>query len=167
MAFKIKQVVSIFSKVREYSKLRSEKKVIDDRMKVLSQEIKEFSLKNGEKDSKGSFYCETEDFMFGAVAKKSIKFDTNNLVKFLKNKGLTDCYSAEVVYSLNEKRIEDCINLGLLTEDDIKKFTEVKTSYSVSCISKEIPDVQQCSLHIDLPVAASTKPKNKFKRGVK
>lgn len=147
MALRVKQVVSIFSKVEEYNKLRSEKKIIEERMKILSQEIKNFSLKNGEKDSKGSFFCESEDYTFGAVAKKSVKFDTDNLVKFLKKKGLTDCYSAETVYSLNEKRIEENIECGLLTEDDIKKFTEVNTTYSVSCISKEeMPEIEQTTL---------------------
>ena len=143
------KVVNIEDYVSEYDKLRSEKKVIEERMKFLAQEIKDYSIANGEKDSKGSFYCENDSFTFGAMAKTSVKINADDFVKFLNKKGknFKDCYVAKTTYSINDDKVEEHINNGDLSKKEVESFVNVSTSYSVACLVKEeMPEIEQNKL---------------------
>ena len=156
-----KQPISLL--VSEYNILREQKKTIEDRMKVLANDIKNYALNKGEKDDKGSFYCENSDFLFGAVARKSVKIDEDKLIEYLKSNGYTSAINVKTVEEVNEGELQKLVNSGKIEDSDIDTFTKVTTSYSVCCQSKEevINTVEQK----ELPSAASEKPRNlKFRR---
>lgn len=147
-------VQSIEDKLNEYSRLREESKVIKSRMDVLSKEIKEYAEKNGVKDDKGSSYCEQGGFLFGRQAKKSINFVTDKAIEFFKSHGLKDAVKTKEY--IDETAVEQYIEEGKVSFDDLESITETKVSYAIDLKKKEdMPEVEETTVSM----AASLKPK--------
>lgn len=138
---------TISQDVTIYNRLRAEKKRIEEQLKKVSDRIKNYAKANGERDDKGSFYKNIDNFTFGAVAKKTVKVDTNALVAYLKQRGFDKAIKSEVVYSVNEALLEQYISEGRLTEEEVQQFADVNVSYSVFVSEKEeMPEVKQMSI---------------------
>lgn len=151
---------SINDKLQEYYRLREESKTIKSRMETLAKEIKEYACKNGTKDDKGSFYCDNGTFQFGQQAKKSVTFVVDKAIEFFKTNGLVN--AVKTVEVINEDAVEQYINEGKITFDDLESITQTKVTYAIDLKKKEdMPVVEETTVAI----AASKKPKLSAKRG--
>ena len=82
---------NIMEQVSEYNMLRAKSKTIKSRMDELAKNIKAHLTKNVTPDSKGSYYAEDENFVYGNMAKKSIKLNEESskfIAETLKNEAL-------------------------------------------------------------------------------
>lgn len=144
--------VPIGTLLAEYDSLRVQKKTIEDRMKVLSDQIKAYAEKNGVKDDKGSFYAEDEQYVYGKQCKKSVSFDLEKALAFFKEHGYTECI--DTVEVINEDAVEGLINTGDISFEDLESITNTKVSYAIDIKKKEeMPVVEQT----EVPLAASKK----------
>ena len=151
---------SINDKVQEYYRLREEAKTIKSRMDTLAKEIKEYATVNGVKDDKGSFYCDNGAFQFGQQAKKSVTFVFDKAIEFFKTRGLVNAIKTTEV--IDEDAVEQYINEGKITFDDLESITQTKVTYAIDLKKKEdMPVVEETTVAI----AASKKPKLSAKRG--
>lgn len=140
--------------LREYYELREQKKTIEDRMKVLAEQIKSFAETQGVKDDKGSYYAEDEQYVYGKQCKKSVSFDKDKALEFFKNRGYEDCI--DTVEVINEGAVEEHINTGDISFEDLESITNTKVSYAVDVKKKEeMPVVEQTNVTL----AASKKPR--------
>lgn len=141
--------------VAEYNELRLREKTISDRKKVLADAIKAFVLKNGTKDSKGSFYAENNSFTYGAQCKKSIKFDVEKASDFLKKIGHEECII--MTPSIDGDAVSQLVEDGAMSFDDMESITKTSVTYSIDVKQKEeMPEVQTSTV-----AAASRKPLRK------
>lgn len=153
-----KTVVSIEQKVTEYDKLRAQSKTIKSQMDKLSAQIKDSAEKLGTKDDKGSYFYETDQYIFGKVAKKSVSFSEEKAIKFFKKKGLDKCI--DIVEVINEEAVSGYVSSGDITYEELDDITQTKTTFAVDVKKKEeMPEIEQTRV----PLVASAKPKLLFK----
>ena len=146
---------TIEAMVAEYNELRVREKTIAERKKVLSEAIKNFVKENGTKDSKGSYYSENENFTYGAMCKKSIKFDTDKAVDFFESINHKECI--DYVPTVNEDAVEQLVADGVIDTAALETITKTTTTYSVDVRAKEeMPEVEVA--------AASKKPVRKIRK---
>ena len=127
----------------EYSDLSVKIKELEARKKKLSDILKNCAEAIGVVDDKGSSYIDCDTYVVGRVAKKSVKIDQEKGVNLLREKGLKKCIDRKVVYTVNEAEVEQAVSREYLTEEEVREFTSVNTSYSVSVKKKEdIPEVE-------------------------
>lgn len=149
-----KEVETIDSKLAEYDALREQAKVIKNRMDTLAKEIKDYASKHGEKDDKGSSYCDNGTFMFGQQAKKSVSFVVDKALEFFKSHGLLE--AVKTVEVIDEDAVSRYVDEGKVTYDDLESITQTKVSYAIDLKKKEeMPVVEESTVSI----AASKKPK--------
>lgn len=156
MVVKKKSIVSPLVPVEtlldRYFSLRDEKKTIEAELKKLSDEIKEAAERTGTKDDKGSYYAEAGNYVFGKIAKKSVSFDEGKALDFVRKKGFTDCIVT--IESLDEGAIENRINSGDISYEELEGITTTKVTYAVDVKKKEeMPTVEETVL----PSAAKKK----------
>lgn len=150
----------ISSLLLEYDKLRQEKKIIEDRMKKLSDKIKDYAEAHGNKDDKGSYYAENNEFIFGKQCKKSVSFNKDKALSYFKEHNYDECI--DTVEVINEKAVEDRINSGDITYEDLEDITDTKVTYAIDIKKKEeMPTVEQK----DVALAASKKPSRLVPKG--
>lgn len=151
---------TIESFVSEYNELSKKSKLIDERKKFLSDAIKNYAQSNGSKDDKGSFYCESPYFTFGAQCKKSVSLDEDKAMDFLESKGFTECI--RTVPKVDEVALEKRVSQGDITQEEFESITKTKTTYAVTVkpieTAEEMPEVQQTQ------VAASKKKPTVLRR---
>lgn len=159
-----KEGAQIASKVAEYDELRLQKKVIDERMKVLAKEIKDYSVVYGVKDDKGSYYVENDDFIFGQQCKKSVKLDNDKVIEYFKSNGLKD-YILMKEY-VPEEEVERLSSNGTIPYEDLEGLCKITSTSSIMVKMKEkvTAEVEE---HEVLPIAASKKPKLKVAKNRK
>lgn len=146
----------------EYDSLREQKKKIDERMKYLADQIKANAEKVGVKDDKGSFYAEDENYVYGKQCKKSVSFNEEKALSYFKENGFEDCITTVEV--VNEEAVEEHINTGDISYEDLESITNTKVSYAVDIKKKEgMPVVEQT----EVPLAASKKTRLVPKGGKK
>ena len=142
----------------EYSELSKQIKLLDERKKSLGDTIKCYAMDNGSKDDKGSFYCEKDNFTFGAQCKKSVSLNEDKAMEFLESKGFTECI--KMVAKVDEEALEKRCSTGDITPEELESITTSRVSYAVTVKSiGEMPEVQQTEV-----VAASRKPTRKLLR---
>ena len=142
----------IGSLLEEYYSLREQKKTIEDRMKFLADQIKANAEKVGVKDDKGSFYAEDERYVYGKQCKKSVSFDKEKTIEYLKTHGYDECI--DIVEVINEDAVEGRINTGDISFEDLEAITTTKVSYAIDIKKKEeMPEVEQT----EVKMAASKK----------
>ena len=150
MALKKKsKVTSLFTKkdaekmAEEYSEISKQIKMLQDKKTDLATKLKQVAESLGVVDDKGSSYIDGEDFIIGKVAKKSVSINQSKGVDLLEKKGLLKCVNVKTVKTVDEKAVEQAVADEELTEEDVKEFTEVSVSYSVSVKEKsEMPEVE-------------------------
>ena len=142
--FTVKDLEKIAS---EYDSISEQIKVLTERKKELSTKIKDGAEKLGVKGDKGSYYLDSDSYIMGKVASKSISIDQTKAVDFLKEKGLKKCVDRVVVETVNEEMLEKAVSSGLLSVSDVEQFTNTSVSYKVSVTKKEaMPEVEQTKL---------------------
>lgn len=150
--------LSLDDALKEYNVLRDNKKVIEERMKVLADLIKEESEKKGVKDENGSFIYENSSFIGGKQAKKSVNFNKEKALKFFKDRNLTKAYKEVVTEEIVESEVEKYIASEKITLEDLESITTTKVTYSVLVKQKEeVKDEVE-----ELPLVASKKSKGKL-----
>ena len=128
---------------KEYSDISAQIKVLEDRKKDLSAKIKEGAEQYGVKDDKGSFYLESDDFIMGKVANKTLSIKQDEAVKTLKSMGLGDVVDTVTVETVNEDKLQKAVQDKRISLDEVEKFTDVKVTYSVLVKEKEaMPEVE-------------------------
>lgn len=136
-----------FSMAHEYSLLSATIKELEAKKKALAEKLKEGSERFGVKDDKGSYYLEDDSVLIGKVAKKSFKIDNDRAVSVLKSMGLGDVVDTVTVETVNEDRLNNAVQDGRISINEVEKFTNVTTSYSVSVKEKEaVPEIEQTTL---------------------
>lgn len=133
----------------EYAELSAQIKVLDERKKELAEKIKNGAEQFGVKDDKGSYYLESDSYIMGKIAKKSVKIDQEKAVEILESMGLGDVVDEVVVRTVNEKKLEKALADKRITVKVMEQFTNVSTSYSVSVKEKEeAPEVEVSTLKV-------------------
>lgn len=161
----ITPVKSMGELVAEYDSLRAKKKAIDERMKVLAKDIKDFATLNGNKDDKGSYYVEDDKYVFGSQCKKSIKLNDEKVLNYFKAHHL-DAH-IETKEFVPEKTVEYLNNDGTISYEDLETLVDVKETYSVTVVNKEevTAEVQEHTVQkAEMPIAASKKPVPKLRK---
>lgn len=139
----------------EYFALRKMKSDTEKRMKEVANSLKEFAMSNGVKDSNGSAYYETEKFVFGSQAKKSVKLNEEKAKDYLLALGLYEKVVETKEY-INEDKLEQLMMNGEILPEDLEAMVDIKTSYAIDIkekkeeVEEEMPTVE---------VANSVKPK--------
>ena len=132
---------------KEYDEIIAQLKVLNDRKKVLSDLIKEGAEKFGVKDDKGSFYFESDEFVLGKVAKKTMRLNQEKARETLEAMGLGDTIDEVTTYVVNEDRLSQAVADKRITIKEVESFTDIKVDYSVSIKAKaEMPEVEQSTL---------------------
>lgn len=133
--------LAIERKVAEYDRLREEKKIIEERISSLSSEIKSYAESFGSADSSGSYYCDSEKFIYGSTAKRTAKLNAEKAMTFLKMKGYKD--AIKTVEVIDEDVVEQLYNEGKITNKEMDSILEIKETRSISVKKKEeAPEVQ-------------------------
>lgn len=159
----VKQIVpdkkTILEMVSEYQELKKREKALSERKKLLSDSIKAYAEQNGTKDSNGSFYSESDKFIFGSQCRKSVSLDEVKAVKMFNAKGFDDCIELKPV--INEKAVETRLANGDITPEEIESISNVKITMAIDVREKEeAVTIQQATATI----AAQKKPKLKPKK---
>lgn len=139
--------------VEEYDNLRKQESIIVARKKVLADKIKKESKKFGVKDEQGNYYADSNEYIFGSQARKSVSFDNDKAIAFFKENGYKDCYRIVKKEELDEEAIEARFNDGDITLEDLEEITNTKVTYAIDIRKKEeVVDIVQQS-----NIAASNK----------
>ena len=159
----VTKIQTIDNQVEEYDKLRVQKKQIEDRMKVLADEIKSYASLNGTKDDKGSYYAENEKYNFGSQCKKSIKLNEDRVLKYFKaDKNLASHIQTKEYVS--EDTVEALSADGTISYEDLEALCDTKVTYSISVVKKEEVTAEVEEKTVAMPIAASKKPKLRPKK---
>ena len=137
----------ILAMASEYDEVSAKIKELESRKKVLADKIKEGSEKYGVKNDKGSYYLEDDNYIVGKVARKTFKIDQDKAISVLRNKGLGDIVDVVTVETVNEDKLNNAVQEGRISINEVEDFTNVSVSYSVSVAHKEeMPEVEQSIL---------------------
>lgn len=147
---------TIMEQVAEYNLLRAKSKTIKSRMDALAKSIKEHLTKNVTPDSKGNYYAENEDFIYGNMAKKSIKLNEERAKVFLQERNLLEQVS-DVKIVINEDKLEQLLADGTITMEEFETLVDTKVSYSI-----DIKEKKKDEEPVEVQVASSTKPKRRL-----
>ena len=146
----------IRDKVQEYNELRNQAKLIKTRMDSLAKEIKLYLSNTVTPDSKGSYYEENDDFVYGSQAKKSIKINEDRATALFKKMGVLDKV-VDIKTVINEDKVSKLVESGELTVEELEQVLDTKVTYSI--------DIKEKTKSEDMPVvdkASSTKPKRRI-----
>lgn len=130
MALKVKKSIPVKEYIREYVRLREEKKRIDSRLSQISKVLKQYAEDKGQKDDKGSYYFERDGYSVGKQARKTITFDTEKAVKFFRKRGYPECIVTREEIDMDA--VNELFSEGEITEEDLEKITNTNISYSIS-----------------------------------
>lgn len=136
-----------FKMAAEYADLSAQIKVLEDRKKLLSGQIKDGCEKFGVADDRGSHFMENDTFVLGRVCKKSVTLDQDTAVQTLERMGLGECVDVVTVKTVNEGKLESAVSQGRISLNEVEEFSKVSMSFSVSVKKKEdAPEVEQTTL---------------------
>ena len=152
----------IYEFVQEYTDLSKQEKAIKKRKDELAKYIKEHAQQNGVKDSNGSSYMSNDRFVFGSQARKSIKLNQDRAKEFLLSQGLYE-QVVEVKESINEDKVEQLLQQGLITTDDLEAIVDAKVTYAIDVKEKEVEQTPEEMPEVQV-IERSTKKIRKFKR---
>ena len=137
--------------VAEYNMLRAKSKTIKSRMDELAKNIKAHLTKNVTPDSKGSYYAEDDNFVYGNMAKKSMKLNEERAKVFLQERNLLE-QASEVKIVIKEDKLEQLIANGDITLEEFETLVDTKVTYSI-----DIKEKQKEEEPVEVEVASSTK----------
>lgn len=148
---------------QEYFDLRKMKAETEKRMKEVATILKEYATTNGVHDSNGSAYCETDNYIFGSQAKKSVKLNEAKAKDYLLALGLYEKVVETKEY-INEDKLEQLISTGDLAPEDIESMVDVKVTYAIDI--KEIQKEEEEEMP-EVQVSNSKKPVKKLPKKLK
>lgn len=128
--------LSISQIVREYNQLLKQEAFIKKRKEELAKYIKEYSMKHGVKNDKGSYYIDDGEFYFGSQARKTVKINEEKAREFLGMKGLLEKVIT-IKEVIDETKIEELVNSGELSVEDIENIVDVKITYAIDVKEKK------------------------------
>lgn len=143
---------NIKEKVQEYNVLRDRAKTIKSRMDALAKDIKMYLTNSVSPDSKGSYYAEDEQFIYGSMAKKSVKLNEDKAKVFLQERNLLEQVS-EVKIVINEDKLSKLVEDGTISQEELEELVDIKTTYSIDIKEKKVEEEP-----VEVQVASSTKP---------
>lgn len=143
---------TIMEKVAEYNLLRAKTKTIKTRMDELAKDIKGYLTSNVTPDSKGSYYTEDDNFVYGNMAKKSIKLNEERAKVFLQERNLLE-QASEVKVVIKEDKLEKLIADGTITMEEFETLVDTKVTYSIDVKEKKKEEEP-----VEVQVVNSTKP---------
>ena len=114
----------------ELEKLRSRKKDMDKREKILKADLGIILEGEGVKDSKGTFKLLVGNILAQKQARKSVKLNPEKSEKFFKSIGIWE----EVIETkeiLNESYVEQALTNEKFTMEELEAITDVKTTYAI------------------------------------
>lgn len=133
----------------QYADVSAQIKALEETKKSLADKIKQGAEMLGVKDDKGSYYLESDGYIMGKVASKSMKIDQSKAVEALESKGLTECVKTVTLKTVDEQKLEQAVMNGQITLDEVEDFTEINIGYKVSVVKKEeLPVVEQSTLAV-------------------
>lgn len=147
--------------VREYVSCREQKKALEERMKTLSEEIKNYAMSNAKKNDKGSYYLQDDTYTYGMSNRKSVKLDTDKALDFVKKNGFNNAII--VREEIDEDVISALVASGDITPEELEALTTVKETMSVYVgknedVSAEImPEVQQKEVKKSISTSGGSK----------
>ncbi len=144
--------------VNQYDSISQQVKLLTARKSELATAIKEYAMKHGTQDDKGSFNCENDGYFFGQTAKSSVVLK-ENAIETLRDWGFGDCVVS--VPQVDEKLVERYHNDGTLTDENIREIYEVKAGTPSVYVKKkeEMLVIEQTGAKLSR--AASRKGKGK------
>ncbi len=128
--------MNIKDKVKEYDILRLQAKTIKSRMDSLSKEIKKYLTENVPVNAKGSYYSEDDDYVYGNVARKSIKINEDKAKQFFQERNLLEEVT-DVKVVVNEDKVAKLLQDEVITQEDLESIVDVKVTYSIDVKAKE------------------------------
>lgn len=143
---------TIMEKVAEYNLLRAKSKTIKSRMDSLAKDIKEHLTQNVTPDTKGSYYAEDDNFVYGNMAKKTIKLNEDRAKVFLQERNLLE-QASEVKVVIKEDKLEKLITDGTITMEEFESLVDTKVTYSI-----DIKEKKKEEEPVEVQVVNSTKP---------
>lgn len=150
----------ILKLVREYDETRSQKALLEKRMKEIGDAIKKYVSTVGAKDSKGSYYSDDDTFVFGSMARTTVKLNPERALAFLKEKGFTD--AIETQEFVNEEKLNALVGEKKIKMKDFESLVDRSVSYSTFVKKKEdmdeLPEVIQSKLSHSAPSGGAKKP---------
>lgn len=149
---------NIMEQVSEYNMLRAKSKTIKSRMDELAKNIKAHLTKNVTPDSKGSYYAEDENFVYGNMAKKTIKLNEERAKVFLQERNLLE-KASDVKIVINEDKLEQLLANKEITMEELQTLVDTKVTYSI-----DIKEKQKEEEPVEVEVASSTKRRQLPKR---
>lgn len=149
---------NIMEQVSEYNMLRAKSKTIKSRMDELAKNIKAHLTKNVTPDSKGSYYAEDDNFVYGNMAKKTIKLNEERAKVFLQERNLLE-KASDVKIVINEDKLEQLLANKEITMEELQTLVDTKVTYSI-----DIKEKQKEAEPVEVEVASSTKKRQLPKR---
>lgn len=142
---------NIMEQVSEYNLLRAKSKTIKSRMDELAKSIKGHLTKNVTPDAKGSYYSEDDNFVYGNMAKKSVKLNEERAKVFLQERNLLE-KASDVKIVINEDKLEQLLANNEITAEELESLVDIKTTYSI-----DIKEKQKEEEPVEVEVASSSK----------
>lgn len=134
---------------KEYDDINAQLKVLEERKKFLADTLKSGAQEIGVKDSNGSFYIDSDSYIIGKVASKSVKLNQARAIELLEKKGLDDCIDTITSRIVNEDKVEKAVAGKKITVKELETVTDINVSYKISVKAKEeVPVVEQTKLSV-------------------
>lgn len=128
--------INISKVLTEYSQISEQMKFLEARKKELASTIKTYAEEKGTKNDKGSYYAETDNFIFGNEARKSIKLNQEKALEYLKEHDLVEKYT-ETQIIVNEELLASAVECEEIPMEDFEQLCDVKVTSAVSVKQKE------------------------------
>lgn len=134
------------SLLNEYQSILEKEKILKKRKNDIATLVKDYAEREGVKNNTGSFYCEDDQYIYGKQCRKSVSIDNEKAKDLLETKGLWR-EAVDIVEVVNENKLENLVNEGKLSMQDIEDISVTKVTYAVDIKKKEqtedMPEVQQ------------------------
>lgn len=142
---------------RQYVTIREQIKKMKKRKRELGNQIKEYAEKNADADDSGNYYMSDDNFVFGKQARQSVGIDDEKAEEKLKELGLWE-EATVIKREVDEDKIEELLEEGLISYDDVEEMSYHKISYAVSVREREDKDEEEMP---EVEVSEREKPRLK------
>lgn len=137
----------VFRMAKEYDEISTQIKSLDKTKKTLSDSIKKLAEKFFQEDDKGSYIGDNGVYLCGKQAKHSITLNTDKALALLKKKNLESIIVRQIVETVDEKKLEQAVAVGDITQEEFESIMNDSVSYAVT-VKKlaDMPAVEQTTV---------------------
>lgn len=107
-----------------YARYRAAKIALDQAAKE-EEKIKK-ALKVAMEDAGEKAHTDADGYLFERIVQQRKSMDEAGVLESLKERGLTDCITSQVVETVNEEAVLEAINEGKYPADELNKYLTVK-----------------------------------------